>query len=47
MIERVDCRCGWSVYPGLDCDFCETPAEDVLAYAAERDAAVELHLISS
>lgn len=42
-MDRLTCRCGWSVYPGLDCGFCGIPADDLLADAEVIAEVLELH----
>lgn len=41
-MERITCSCTWAVYPGLDCDFCGTPADEVAAHAAVVAEVLEL-----
>lgn len=42
-MERLTCRCGWSVYPGLDCEFCGIAADDVIAEHEIIAEVLELH----
>lgn len=41
-MERITCRCGWNVYPGLDCDFCGIPADELASEAATIAEVLEL-----
>ena len=41
-MDRITCRCSWTVYPGLDCDFCGIPADEVMANAATIAEVLEL-----
>lgn len=53
-MDRIACRCGWSVNVGMDCDFCGIRAEDVIEHArlaaelrevTELSAVPELRLV--
>lgn len=41
-MDRINCSCGWTVYPGLDCDFCGIAADDVLTNAGVVADVLEL-----